>query len=155
MSRIVTVICNRALRTSRRVEQVIIPVFKCFPLTSKRIIVTTGNQVYLDMLDVANAWFEVSILFSALASVESVANIHPPKYVSIHFMPACNTATKHAKMDEVPRVFTHKPRGLEIPGSPKTQIWWYPAGYLSAVLGRNWIQDAQTRPAVFWRGRCR
>ena len=86
------------------------------------------------MLDVTNAWFEVSILVSVLASVNSAAHIHPPEHVSIHFMPARNTAAEHGKMNEVPRVFTHEPRALKIPGCSKAQIWWYPAAYFSAVL---------------------
>lgn len=123
--------------TSRRVEQVCIPMFKCFPLTMERIVVTARHQIYLHMLDVANAWFEVSVFFSVLASVNSSARIHPPQYIRIHLMPARNTAAKHGKMDKVPRVFTHKPRAFKIPGSPETQIWRYPAAYFSAVLAEN------------------
>lgn len=74
--------------TSRRIEKVLIPMFECFSLTVKCIVITARHQVYLHMLNVANAWFEVSILFSVLASVNSSADIHPPKYVRIHFMPA-------------------------------------------------------------------
>ena len=74
--------------TSRRVEQISIPVFECFSLTAKCIVVTARHQIYFDMLYVANAWFEVSNLLSVLASVNSSAHSHPPKYVSIHFMPA-------------------------------------------------------------------
>ena len=74
--------------TSRRIEQISIPVFECFSFTAKRIVVAARHQVYFDMLYVANAWFKVSNFFSVLASVNSSAHSHPPEYVSIHFMPA-------------------------------------------------------------------
>lgn len=48
-------------------------------------------------------------------------------------MPTRDTATKHGKMDQIPRVFTHEPWAFEIPGSSKAQIWWYPAASFSAV----------------------
>ena len=67
MSWYLRVICNRAIMPSRRVEQVRIPVFECFSLTTKSIIVTARHQIYFDMLDVANARFEVSILFFSSA----------------------------------------------------------------------------------------
>lgn len=140
--------------TSRRVEQVRIPVFECFSLTVKGVVVTARHQIYLHMLNVANSWFEVSVSFSVLASVNSSANVHPPQYVGIHFMPAGNTAAKHGKMDEIPRVFTHKPRAFKIPGGSEAQIWRYPGAYFSAVLARNWMLDAQTRQVGFWTGQC-
>lgn len=100
--------------------------FKCFTLTAKGIIITPRHQIYFHMFDVANAGFEMPIPFSVLASVNSSAHIHPPEYISIHFMPAGDTATKHGKMDKVPRIFTHEPRALEIPWGSKTQVWRYP-----------------------------
>ena len=79
--------------TSRCVEQVLIPMIECFSLPAKCVVVTARLQVYLDMLNVANAWFEVSVFFSVLASSNGSAYINSPEYVGIHFMPTRNTAT--------------------------------------------------------------
>ena len=68
---------------SRRVEQVRIPVFECFSLTTKCIIVTARHQIYFDMLDVANARLEVSILFFSSA-VRQQLRIKSPTEVRYH-----------------------------------------------------------------------
>ena len=79
--------------TPRCVEQISIPMFERFSLTAQGIIIATRLQIHFDMLDVADAWFQVSILFSVPASGSGSAYIDPPEYVSIHFMPTRNTAT--------------------------------------------------------------
>lgn len=77
MSWILMVIGNGALMTSRCVEQVSIPMFECFSLTGKRIVVTARLEVHFDMLDMANAWFEMSDLFSVQASSNRFTYIKP------------------------------------------------------------------------------
>ena len=77
MSWVLMVICNRAFVTSRCVEQVSIPMFECFPLAGKRIVVAARLQVHFDVLDMANAWFEVSEFSLVRASSNGSASIRP------------------------------------------------------------------------------
>ena len=107
-------ICDWSISSGSGISQISMVPIIVLGIGWKAPIVTSWLQVDFDLFEVSNSGLQISIQRSVSIPCEVKQTYYSLPSIAVHFRPAVDASTKHAKMNEIPGIWTFEPRSIEI-----------------------------------------